>query len=175
MKMAWVIAAAFLIASAWAQSPVTCGWLSPQQVQAVLGAGTPGHERSPQTGQGNGVRITYGGCDWEIPGSSGQMGKALILTWAHLDSTRGPSAKELMQQTIQAEQAQTNVKFALTPLSGFGDEAYTLLPFETPAPSGAVVVRKGNSVVLVALFNVVNPFPQAQMLVRSVLAHMPTQ
>jgi hypothetical protein len=136
MKMAWVIAAAFLIASAWAQGPATCGWLSPQQVKAVLGAGTAGHERSPRTGQENGVRVTYGGCDWEIQGSSDQIGKALILTWAHLDSTRGSSTKDLIQQIVKAEQAQTNVKFTLTPLSGFGDEAYTLLPFEAPAPSG---------------------------------------
>ncbi|HEU4742357.1 MAG TPA: hypothetical protein VFS50_12260 [Meiothermus sp.] len=127
MKMAWVIAAAFLIASAWAQGPATCGWLSPQQVKAVLGAGAAGHERSPRTGQENGVRVTYGGCDWEIQGSSDQIGKALILTWAHLDSTRGSSTKDLIQQIVKAEQAQTNVKFTLTPLSGFGDEAYTLL------------------------------------------------
>jgi hypothetical protein len=170
-----VILAVFVV-PALAQNVAPCSWLSSDQVAGALGPGATGRETKPRTESKNGVTGTFRGCTWVIRASGGQFGKALTLNWAHLDSTTGPSTKDLMDQAIQEAQTEMGSrekKPVLTPLTGLGDEAFTATVKDAPFPNGAVFIRKGNSVLAVGVVNVPNALELAQALARSALPKLP--
>jgi len=171
-----ILAAAFVAVPALAQGGAVCGWLSPAQVAGALGPGATQYQPKSRTESKNGITVTLNACEWVIRASGSQFGKGLALSWVHLDSSTGASAKELMDQTIQESQARMQNekdKPTLTPLPGFGDEAYTLTFNNSPIPAGGVIVRRGNSALWVGLLNAPNAPVLAQALARSALAHMP--